>query len=143
MKKILTGLLFWVGICMGYGQTFTLKYYQWKQRVLLVFTPDATQPLLQQQLNEINQDKTGYSERDLVVIRIYATTMEIGEEKPGVSSAVVQQLRTEFQVDADAFCVILLGKDGGEKLRSTKVIPTRKLFDVIDAMPMRKNEKNQ
>ena len=39
-----------------------------------------------------------------------------------------------------AFEVILIGLDGGEKLRQTKVLETDKLFAIIDGMPMRRSE---
>nr|WP_295922259.1 DUF4174 domain-containing protein [uncultured Dyadobacter sp.] len=38
------------------------------------------------------------------------------------------------------FTFILVGRDGGEKLRSSEVVTAEKLFGLIDAMPMRKNE---
>jgi hypothetical protein len=44
---------------------------------------------------------------------------------------------------ADSFTFILLGRDGGEKLRSAEVVPAEKLFGLIDAMPMRKSEVKQ
>lgn len=39
-----------------------------------------------------------------------------------------------------AFTFLLVGRDGGEKLRSGEVVSAEKLFGLIDAMPMRKNE---
>ena len=41
---------------------------------------------------------------------------------------------------ASAFPLLLIGRDGGEKLRSSDVVSAEKLFGMIDAMPMRKNE---
>ena len=35
---------------------------------------------------------------------------------------------------------ILVGKDGGEKLRADTIIDTKQLFATIDAMPMRREE---
>jgi len=36
--------------------------------------------------------------------------------------------------------VVLIGKDGGEKLRSAQPITAERLFATIDAMPMRQSE---
>lgn len=47
----------------------------------------------------------------------------------------------KWGVDSDnSFTFILVGRDGGKKLRSSKVVSAEKLFGLIDAMPMRKDE---
>lgn len=47
----------------------------------------------------------------------------------------------KWEVDrSDPFTFVLIGRDGGEKLRSAEVVSAEKLFGLIDAMPMRKNE---
>lgn len=51
-----------------------------------------------------------------------------------------EALRKRFHVRPDAFAVILVGKDGGEKMRSDKPIPWETLEATIDAMPMRQTE---
>ncbi len=38
------------------------------------------------------------------------------------------------------FAVLLIGKDGGVKLRSGRPFALHALFDAIDAMPMRQDE---
>ena len=51
--------------------------------------------------------------------------------------------RLRFHIAPDAFVVILLGKDGGEKLRSDQPIAYEALRDTIDAMPMRQKEMSE
>jgi hypothetical protein len=41
---------------------------------------------------------------------------------------------------ASDFVVVLVGKDGGEKFRTKKPISVLKLDDLVDAMPMRRQE---
>jgi hypothetical protein len=48
------------------------------------------------------------------------------------------QLRESLQIDE--FEIILIGKDGGVKLRSKTPISLEELFSLIDAMPMRRQE---
>jgi hypothetical protein len=45
-----------------------------------------------------------------------------------------------LRVEDGAFAAVLVGRDGGEKLRSAEPVPAEKLFDLIDAMPMRQRE---
>ena len=42
-----------------------------------------------------------------------------------------------------SFKVTLTGKDGGEKYSSTKILTLDKLYAIIDAMPMRKEEMSK
>ena len=51
-----------------------------------------------------------------------------------------QAARRRFHVGEEEFVVILLGKDGGEKLRSRTPVTMERLRKVIDAMPMRQKE---
>ena len=41
------------------------------------------------------------------------------------------------------FEILLVGKDGGVKLRSPAPVSTRDLFALIDAMPMRQREMRE
>lgn len=43
----------------------------------------------------------------------------------------------------NSFTFILVGRDGGEKLKSSEVVTPEKLFGLIDVMPMRKEEVKQ
>lgn len=47
----------------------------------------------------------------------------------------------KWEVDSsDPFTCILVGRDAGEKLLSAELVSAEKLFVLIDAMPVRKNE---
>lgn len=48
--------------------------------------------------------------------------------------------RRRFRIDQNDFTVILLGKDGGEKLRSDTPVTMEILTRLIDSMPMRQKE---
>ena len=48
--------------------------------------------------------------------------------------------RSRLRAEDGAFAAVHVGRDGGEKLRSAEPIPAEKLFDLIDAMPMRRRE---
>ena len=45
--------------------------------------------------------------------------------------------------DKEDFEVILIGLDGGIKLQQTEVLKKEALFNIVDAMPMRRNELNR
>jgi len=52
-------------------------------------------------------------------------------------------VRERFRVERADFTVILVGKDGGEKLRDSKPLPFARLQATIDAMPMRRQEMKE
>ena len=76
-----------------------------------------------EQLKLLKQDTAGMSERDLVIIVI---DREADFKK--------------HNVEPNQFTLLLIGKDGGEKLRSTTPVELQTIFKLIDGMPMRKGE---
>jgi hypothetical protein len=52
-------------------------------------------------------------------------------------------VRERFGVARSDFTVILVGKDGGEKLRDSKPLTYARLQATIDAMPMRRQEMKE
>lgn len=50
------------------------------------------------------------------------------------------EIRKRCGVAADEYAAVLIGRDGGEKLRASEPIPAEELFARIDEMPMRRRE---
>lgn len=105
-----------------------LESLQWHSRVLLLFAQSTRDTRLKQQRERIEADTKGFEERDLKSFALV-----------GASAGL---LRKRFHVKEDEFTVILIGKDGAEKLRSDQPLAAQRLFEVIDAMPMRRGEMN-
>jgi len=55
--------------------------------------------------------------------------------------AEMNALRARFQIGQSEFAVVLVGKDGSEKFRTKKAISVLKLDEIVDAMPMGRQEK--
>ena len=51
-----------------------------------------------------------------------------------------EDLFKKFKKTKNGFEIILIGLDGGIKLRQNELLSTRKLFELIDGMPMRQAE---
>ena len=48
---------------------------------------------------------------------------------------------TSWNVPSDSiFTLVLIGRDGGEKFRSYKLVSAKAIFDMVDVMPMRRQE---
>lgn len=124
-----------------------LASYVDQKRVLLLFASGRDQPLYLQQLTELDRHAADLKERDLVVIPVLLdptppvtpNTLRV-TLGPGLPDQEQLPVRHRFDVAANAFAVLLIGKDGGEKFRSDRPVAVEKLNQVIDAMPMRQAE---
>lgn len=120
-----------------------LNDYQWRNRVLLIFSPDPATADLAQQLDHLSGMGAGLNARDLVVWKLInsdGSAFVNGNGEPSLSSHSFYQ---HFAVKDTDFTVILLGKDGTEKLRQRQPVTSRRLFSIIDAMPMRQREMRE
>jgi hypothetical protein len=109
----------------------SISAMKWDKRVLLVSAPDAHDPSLDHQRRIIAGWRTGAEERDLAVVEV------VGDRVAGASD-LAATLRQRYRLPAAGFAVILIGKDGGAKLRETRPISAATLEETIDAMPMRR-----
>lgn len=109
-------------------RTEALESYLWKNRLFLVFSPSSRNPLLLDQLEKLRAVRSGLVERDLLVLT------DTEPEQAG-------DLRDELVIEG--FEVLLIGKDGGVKARSQAPVTSEELFTTIDAMPMRRRERQK
>ncbi len=94
------------------------------RRYLLVLCANADDSRIQAQSAQVARLKAEGDDRDLEVVLI-------AEEEPGILKR------------HGGFETVLLGKDGGVKLRSATVMSADGLKATIDAMPMRREEMLQ
>ena len=118
--------------------TTTLSQLRNHARLLLIFSPSENETKLQHQLAIMTAAKAEATERDLVTIAITKDTTWITPTR--LTDADITSARLRFHVDSDQFTLILVGKDGGEKLRQNEPVSFDRLREVIDAMPMRREE---
>ncbi len=112
-----------------------------RARPLLLFAPRPNDPQLRIQLRNLQHAAPAVTERDIIPIAILAGTPSPTEVTLTTNAAAA--LRRTLHIPIQGFTVILIGKDGGEKLRSARPISIQHLLDTIDAMPMRKDEMNR
>ena len=94
------------------------------ERQLLIFGNYENPLLVQQQLALFNKEAAGIKERDVKITVVSKDDL----------------LNKKYHIKTRLFIVILLGKDGTEKFRTDKLLLPKKLFAIIDAMPMRQAE---
>lgn len=118
-----------------------MEDYRWRFRPVLMSAPSDRDGLLLQQREAFSTALDGLRERDIVLIEIVGEDVAtvIGPDCP----AAAGDLRERYDIAADRFSVVLLGKDGGIKLLSDEPVSPERLFRLIDAMPMRQREMSE
>ena len=116
-----------------------LSDYLWQSRPLLVFAPTGNDPRLVETMRRIEASRCDFADRDMVLGRI-VTDGTSTLDGHVVDTEQAQRLRSEFGISANSFSVVLIGKDGGEKLRVNDIPDLQAIYAVIDGMPMRGSE---
>lgn len=91
---------------------------------MLAPEPDDTRSLRQREL--LSGEEPGLADRD-VEVSYHPDT----------------RTRGRYGVAEDEFAVVLIGRDGGEKLRASAPVSPAELFGKIDEMPMRRREMRE
>lgn len=113
-----------------------LDAHRWNHRILLLFYPqdnDARALAVRQNIAELS---CGFKDRDLLV-GMFPMKGESRFADEQIPPSVAAEIRRHFNVSEPEFAVVLLGKDGGEKLRVNEVPDIDAVFELIDGMPMR------
>jgi Domain of unknown function (DUF4174) len=114
-------------------------------RPLLVFAPSLDHPQLVEQFNQLKAHAPELKSRNV----LYVPIVPEGHNQPIPGSKVptarlsedeLAAIRHRFKVEQADFLIILIGKDGNEKLSNKTPVPVDQLERLIDSMPMHKNE---
>lgn len=116
-----------------------LSDYRWKSRPLLLFAPSGSDPRLVETLSRIEASRCDFVSRDMV-IGLVVTEGTSTLDGHVLSADQSQGLASQYAIGENAFSVVLIGKDGGEKLRVNQVPDLHTVYAVVDGMPMRNRE---
>jgi hypothetical protein len=118
-------------------ELFSLKDFRWQNRVIII-NSDTDHSLSKQQQKLLLADEQGLKERHLLVFEIDQEKItDITNQK---KYPIEQDFLNEFQMEVGIFEVLLIGKDGGVKLRRDSPVENADIFGLIDQMPMRQAE---
>jgi Domain of unknown function (DUF4174) len=102
-----------------------LSEFLWINRPVIVFADTPADPRLQQQIDLLTEGEAVMRDRDVIVLT---------DTDPAAKSPLRQKLRPR------GFQLVLVGKDGGVKLRKPFPWSARELSRSIDKFPMRERE---
>ena len=132
-------ILFSLNMNAIYSQN--LESHKWESRLLLVLTDDTNNTIYKRQIATLKRHKKELEERKLIVYQIKKDSFRKGlrENSEWKNSS---QLYSTYKKSNNDFEILLIGLDGGFKIRQTDLITCEDLFSIIDVMPMRRSEIN-
>ncbi|MCA0931770.1 DUF4174 domain-containing protein [Lutimonas saemankumensis] len=123
-----------------------LEKHTWKNRILVIKTTNKTSEIYQQQVKEFENSEAELKDRKFVLYKVTGDdfesidyTQEASTNSGNISGTSLEKI---FHAQ-EHFEVVLIGLDGGVKLRQTEVLSKEDLYGIVDAMPMRRSELNR
>ena len=113
-----------------------LSQHLWKNRAILILSEDNS--AFERQMLAFKANEKGIYERSLIVYHLKSDEYEQVMPKGDVQRST-NLFKKKNQANA-SFELILIGLDGGIKLRQKEFLSCEKLFAIIDSMPMRSAE---
>ncbi|WP_172330895.1 DUF4174 domain-containing protein [Mangrovicoccus sp. HB161399] len=110
------------------GTEDALGSYRWNSRPVLVFAPAASDPRYAAQIEALTSVAEDLEARDIIVLT---------DTDPGHGS----ELRRG--IGEDDATLVLVGKDGGVKLRAAAPVDPEQILSLVDRMPMRQREMKE
>lgn len=107
-----------------------LDELRWNERVVIIYAPKGSEKQLGRQEALLRLHNVELTERDITQLVV---------RTPAENAEIVKR----FKLSGAGFTVLLIGKDGGEKLRSHEIVSPETLCQLIDSMPMRQEEMRE
>lgn len=121
-----------------------LSEHRWKNRLVLILMISQETATLKEQYKIFSKDVEGLRERKLVIYTLtpdqFSKTKYVKEDMVNTSWVESSNVFKRYKKEGNDFEVVLIGLDGGTKLRQTEILKNDKLFAIIDGMPMRRAE---
>ena len=146
MMKIKTlpfALSFWIILLVSHisAQDNIMVEHKWQKRIICIVADNATDSLYKYQIAELTEDVKGLEERKLMIYDIHKDKYRILFPKESASQwAYSNDIYQKYTESEASFNLLLIGLDGGIKLRQQDFLTTKELFRIIDSMPMRRAE---
>jgi len=132
LTKTTTLILFFC-VMTNYAQE--MVKHQWKERVLLLLTDAVQNSVFKEQVDIFKTESTNFKERKLIIYKVTPKGYIKGNKW-----FYTDKFHKYYKKNKSTFEIVLLGLDGNIKLRQSTLLKNKDLYDLIDAMPMRKNE---
>lgn len=132
VKRIYGSLLFIV-MFMPVSRAQSINTLKWQNRILILMDSKGDTDVLNEQLQVFSDLEEEIKDRDLILL-CYNGKQLLDQQLIETTYLLSPAIDVDFQG------VVLIGKDGGIKLRKPFPVEPKTIFEIIDSMPMRKAE---
>lgn len=108
-----------------------LERYRWKNRVLILSDIYTNKKNSKAAYKVLKSESDAIEERDIIVLFLW-------NQKLHTEKGETLQHKLELPTKFNGY--LLIGKDGGVKMKENYPLNLKKVFDRIDSMPMRQAE---
>jgi Domain of unknown function (DUF4174) len=140
-RRLGAGVLTLSAVAAGAAQPAAnpLAAEQWKTRPLVIVAPSLDDPMIRQVRNELSATalRQAFDEREMVLYVVVGNEARRNDVAlpAGQAAALLAGLSLQAGGPAEA---LLIGKDGGVKLRQYGQVDFGRILPLIDSMPMRR-----
>ena len=120
-----------------------LKKHQWENRVVLIMSKNEDFKPYPQQIAQLVRLPKELKERKILIYEVLPgryrimNYLNIEKKSKWISSSLLYE---QYGNKESGFQVVLIGLDGGVKLKSSNFLRASEMFATIDSMPMRRAE---
>ncbi|WP_166521624.1 DUF4174 domain-containing protein [Zobellia amurskyensis] len=122
--------------CLSWSQD--LDDYKWENRLLFFIAKNNESPSLQKNVRIFTEKDYELTDRDLIILIMNPTNVFNADGSK--SNIKPEQVYERFKLISDYEGILLIGKDGGIKLKKQFQVKPEIIFNTIDGMPMRQSE---
>jgi hypothetical protein len=120
----------------------TFDAHRWQDRLLVLYADRESGEVLARWREALAGEEAELKERDLKIYILRPDGME-APEGAVTSREDRDRILGEYRLREKKTTWVLIGKDGGEKMRGADSLPLEDIFRRIDSMPMRQREMRE
>lgn len=124
---------------MVYAQDIT--DYQWNNRLIFLMDDSLDTKAIRSQLNAFSKKADALADRELLLFQV--TPKGVFTAEGAMTKLSPDDTYRKLSIPKDFKGVLLVGKDGGVKLKKSFEVEPELIFTLIDGMPMRRSELNR
>lgn len=110
-----------------------LESHRWKNRVIVINVDEKNSELARLQYETLKESAQQLIDRQIVIYKCIAESCVFYNWKQDPKTIQINN-------PAKGFSVVLIGLDGSQKFNSNKLESANSFFELIDTMPMRRQE---
>ena len=110
-----------------------LEDFRWKNRIVLIFDSGS-------ETNDVYSDSLLIKMKERKVLYFFINEDLKSNAEVNFSNTYLEGLKGRYQIGEDRSSWVLLGLDGGVKMRGEGALDWNLIFGAIDSMPMRQSE---